>query len=94
MIVPTSENTKTVTDMRKNPVGLLRKVNRRGGPQYLFYRSAPKAVLLDLESYQNLLDLAEDFLDSLAAQEDEKENKKKVGWLSPQQLKRRLGLEN
>lgn len=94
MIIPSEDNVKTVTDMRQNPAGLLREVDREDGPKYIFYRSTPKAVLLNLESYQKLLDLAEDYLDSLTAQEYEKENKKNVGWLSTQKLKKRLGLEN
>ena len=78
--------------MRRNPVGLLKEVNRGDGPRYLFYRSTPKAVLLDLENYQKLIDLAEDYLDSLTAQEYEKENRKGSGWLDLKTMKQSLGL--
>lgn len=92
MIIPNESNVKTVTDMRQDPVGLLKSVRQSDGPQYIFYRSSPQAVLLDLENYQKLLDLSENYLDSLTAQEYEKENKKKVGWITSQKLRQKLGL--
>ncbi len=92
MIVPNKLNVKTVTDMRQDPVGLLKSVHQSDGPQYIFYRSSPQAVLLGLENYQKLLDLSEDYLDSLTAQEYEKENKKKTGWLTARKIRQKLGL--
>lgn len=92
MIIPNKANVKTVTDMRQDPVGLLESVHDSDGPQYIFYRSSPQAVLLDLENYQKLLDLSEDYLDSLTAQEYEKENKKRIGWITSKKLRQKLGL--
>lgn len=94
MIIPAPRNIKTITDLRKHPVELLKEVDEKDGPRYIFYRSTPKAVLLNLESYQKLIDLAEDYLDGLTAKEYENENKKGVGWTTLNNLKKKIGLVN
>lgn len=80
-MIPSAKNIKTISDMRENARKLLREVQSTYGPLFILYRSKPQAVLLSLEEYQKLADLAEDYLDSLRAQEFEKQNKKKIKWI-------------
>ena len=86
-----TRNVKTISDMRKNALGIL-KQTKSSGPLYLFYRSKPQAVFLSLVNYQRLKDIAEDYFDSLKAQEFEKEDKKKIKWTGHEQLKKELGI--
>lgn len=79
--------------MRENALKLLREVNKVYGPLYIFYRSKPEAVLLGLEEYEKLRDLAEDYLDSLRAQEYEKKDKKKEKWIPLEKLAKELGIK-
>jgi len=64
MLVPTSENVKTITDMREKSLELLELVQNKG-LAYIFYRSQPKAVVLSLEEFSRLQELVEDYLDEL-----------------------------
>lgn len=75
MLIPTKENTKTITDLRENALKLLDQV-QKSGPTYIFHHSKPKAVMLSMEEYANLLETLEDYLDSLRAQELEKNPEK------------------
>lgn len=86
-MVLSSANVKTISDMRENARKLLEQAQKAYGPLYIFYRSKPQAVLLSLEEYQKLADLAEDYLDSLKAQEFEAQDKKKIKWLSLDEVK-------
>ncbi len=77
MIIPTAQNTRTITDLRERALGLLRQVEK-SGPTFIFHRSKPKAVMLSINEYANLLEMLEDYLDSLKAKELE-ENLEKGG---------------
>ncbi|MBU2591937.1 type II toxin-antitoxin system Phd/YefM family antitoxin [Patescibacteria group bacterium] len=91
-MIPTTDNVKTITDMRENALLLLRQVEKSKGPLYIFHRSQPKAVLLAIDQYKKLSDLLEDYLDSLKVQGYEKSVKKKWGGDSLSDLKKELGL--
>jgi len=86
-MILSAANVKTISDMRENAKKLLEQVQKAYGPLYILYRSKPQAVLLSLEEYQKLADLAEDYLDSLKAQEFEAQDKKKIKWLSLGEVK-------
>lgn len=88
----TKLNTFTITDMRENALKLLRKAEKKFGPLYIFYRSKPRAVLLNLEEYEKLRDLAEEYLDSLRAQEYEGRDKRKEKWFSLEEVAQDLGI--
>lgn len=90
MLIPTPENTKTISDLRERPVDLLKQLESSYGPLYIFYRSRPNAVLLSLSEYQKLLDLAEDYLDSLKAEEYERKDKSKIRWIKHRELVKKL----
>lgn len=76
MLIPTSDNTKTVTDMRERALELLRTVKRQG-LVYVFQRSNPEAVLLSIEEFKRLYELLEDHLDELEARKLAKEERGK-----------------
>lgn len=81
-MIPSVKNIKTISDMRENARKLLKEVQSSYGPLFILYRSKPQAVLLSLEEYQKLADLAEDYMDSFKAQEFEAEDKGKINWVA------------
>ncbi|OGH18186.1 MAG: hypothetical protein A3F31_00345 [Candidatus Levybacteria bacterium RIFCSPHIGHO2_12_FULL_38_12] len=93
-MIPSAKNIKTISDMRENAKKLLKEVQSSYGPLFILYRSKPQAVLLSLEEYQKLADMAEDYMDSFKAQEFESYDKKKVKWVSSDNLKKRTGINN
>ncbi len=68
MIIPTVQNTRTITDLREKALELLHQVNK-SGPTFIFHRSKPKAVMLSIDEYAFLLEMLEDYLDSSKAKE-------------------------
>lgn len=91
MLIPTVSNTKNVSDLRLDPIGLLKTVEKTKGPQYIFYRSTPKAVILNIKEFQNLVEMAEDYenhIDGLKAKKFEKQNKKKIKWLNHKEFEK------
>lgn len=89
MIIPTIKNTRTITDLREQALQLLKEVQKEG-PTFIFYRSKPKAVMLSMEEYANLLEMLEDYLDALKAQELELQ--KEEGGITLPKLKRKYNL--
>ena len=77
MYIPTAENTKTITDLREKAVELLAQI-KRSGPAFIFHHSEPKAVMLSIEEYANLMEMLEDHFDTIKAGELE-ENPQKGG---------------
>jgi len=67
MLIPTSKNISTVTDMRVNTLGLLDDVEK-DGLRLIFQRSSPKAVILSISEYESLMERLEDKNDELYAQ--------------------------
>lgn len=68
MIIPTTKNTKTITDLREKALELLEQT-KKGGPTFIFHRSKPMAVMLSLDEYENLLETLEDYQDHVLAKE-------------------------
>lgn len=77
MIIPTVQNTKTITDLREKALELLKQVEK-SGPTFILHHSIPKAVMLSIEEYANLLEMLEEYFDSLKAKELE-DNPEKGG---------------
>ena len=75
MLIPTSQNVKTVTDMIEKALELLNLVEKKGFV-YIFHRSQPKAVMLDIAEFVRLQELLEDYLDE---QEVKKLAKEPIG---------------
>jgi len=67
MLIPTSVNTKTVTDLRENTLNLLNEVKRRGH-LYIFHRSHPKAVVMSLDEFVKIQAMLEDYMDEKDAE--------------------------
>ncbi len=66
MLIPTVTNVKTITDMREDALGLLDRVQKEG-LTYIFHRSKPRAVLMDIDSFAQMQKLIEDYEDFLSA---------------------------
>lgn len=87
----TTQNVKTISDMREDAKGLLEHVKREGAT-YIFYRSKPEGVLLNMSEFNRLREMAEDYQDSIKAQEYEKEDKSKAKWYSHEDVLEALEL--
>lgn len=68
MLIPTSQNTKTITDLREDTLGVLSDVDKLG-LVYLFQHSDPRAVVLSLAEFAKLRELIEDRADEQEAAE-------------------------
>ncbi|MDO8573560.1 MAG: type II toxin-antitoxin system prevent-host-death family antitoxin [Candidatus Daviesbacteria bacterium] len=77
MIMPTAQNTKTITDLREKALELLEQT-KKAGPTFIFHHSKPRAVMLSIEEYSNMMEMLEDYFDSLKAK-DLEENLQKGG---------------
>lgn len=66
MLIPTPQNTKTITDLREDALGVLSDVDKLG-LVYLFTHSDPRAVMLSLKEFAKLRELLEDRADELDA---------------------------
>lgn len=72
MLIPTTQNVKTITDMREDALGLLNSV-QDNGLAYIFHRSKPKAVLLNIEEFALIQKIIEDYEDFMDVQQLKKE---------------------
>lgn len=79
MLIPTTKNVKTITDMREDALGLLNMV-QKDGMAYIFHRSQPKAVLLNIDDFISLQNALEDLED---LRDVEKLKKEPIGKLVP-----------
>mgnify|MGYP001563867872 CR=1 FL=1 len=68
MLLPTRQNTKTITDLREDTLGVLSDVDKLG-LVYVFAHSDPRAVVLSLTEFAKLRELLEDRVDELNASE-------------------------
>lgn len=76
MLIPTEKNTKTITDLRERAVQMLENTGK-GGPTFILHRNKPKAVMLSIEEYSNMMEMLEDYFDALKAKEFEEQSEKK-----------------
>lgn len=83
-------NLKTVTDLREKTVMMLRQAQKAIEPMYILHHSKPQAVLLGIDAYSKLRDLAEDAIDMQSAREYEKEDKSRVPWMLHDKLIKEL----
>ncbi len=86
MIIPTAKNTKTITDLREKALEMLEQT-KKSGPTFIFHHSKPKAVMLSIEEYSNMMEMLEDYFDSLKAKELE-ENPQRGGISLDQLIKK------
>lgn len=89
MVILTAKNTKTITDLRENALGMLEQTKKLG-PTFILHRSKPKAVMLSIEEYSNMIEMLEDYFDSIKAKELEEVPEK--GGISLDQLIKKYSL--
>lgn len=81
---------KNLTDLRSDPAKITQLASEQQEPVYIFNRSKPVSVLLDIKVYQELIDTLEDALDSLEMRQFEKVKKTKEKWISHKDLRKKL----
>lgn len=91
-IIPTEENTSTVTDMRVNADGLIKDVEKTG-MKYIFQKSKPKAVLLNMKLFKRLVEAFEAGVDQELVNEIEKDENRRNGWYNLQSVADELGIK-
>lgn len=60
----TSKNTVSITELRQKAALIIGKLGKSETPIFVFQRSTPKAVLVDIDAYNNLQQSYEDLLDA------------------------------
>ena len=60
--IPTEDNISTVTDMRVDADGLIKDVEKKG-LKYLFQKSKPKMVMMNMKLFKRIIEGYEDWLD-------------------------------
>ena len=88
----TTQQVKTISDIRRDPKKLLNDLNKGKGPFYLFYRSKLKGVLVDADTFAKLEQLVEDYIDTREAQKFEGLDKKKIKWRNFDEVAKKLGV--
>lgn len=71
-MIPTAQNTKTITDMREKALELLDQVEKTAEPVFVFHHSKPKAVIMSIEEFSKLRELIEELEDSILARKLER----------------------
>ncbi len=89
----TTDQVKTISDMRANPKKLLNELKKGKGPFYLFYRSKLKGVLVNADLYAKLEEIVEDYLDAKEAQGFESKDKSKIEWKGFEDVAKELGIK-
>ena len=89
MLIPTVKNTRTITDLREKALEMLEQT-KKVGPTFIFHHSKPKAVMLSIEEYSNMVEMLEDYFDTLKAKTLEEEDEK--GGISLEQLIKKYNL--
>ena len=73
MFIPTVKNSRTVTDMRVDAIGLLNDVEK-SGMKYIFQNSKPKAVMINMILFERMVEKYEDWIDQERVYELEKQD--------------------
>ena len=72
MFIPTVDNTRTVTDMRINADKLLKEVEAKG-MKYIFQKSKPMAVMMNMKLFKRVVEGFEDMADQARIRKIENE---------------------
>ena len=75
-MLPLADDYKTVTDLRENKVVLLRLIEKKRNPTIIVHRNSPKAVMISINRYNQMLQALEDNYDEQLAAALEKEPKR------------------
>lgn len=81
---------RTVTDLREDPVSVLRAAKDAAEPIYVFYRSSLQAAIVNIQDFNDLLEELEDLKDALEVLQRQKDPARElVPW---EEVKRKLNL--
>ena len=83
---------KSLTELRNDPSGVVDLAKKLSEPIYIFNRSKPVSVLMDVNDYEEILDRLEDAIDALEMREFEKLPKRKRDWITHKELKKKYKL--
>ncbi|OIN89274.1 hypothetical protein COW80_01335 [Candidatus Beckwithbacteria bacterium CG22_combo_CG10-13_8_21_14_all_01_47_9] len=94
MLIPTDQNISSISDIREDTLGVLAQVQKLSEPMIVMHRNSPKAVILSIQRYNELMKLLEDYLDEELAVELERKAKKmtKKDYIPMEQLHRKYGI--
>ncbi len=81
-------NTVSITGLKQNTAGIIKKIQVDGKPMIIMQRSEPAAVLLDPKSYEAFEEALEDLIDLKAIKERKNEPR-----VSSKIIARKLGLK-
>ncbi len=90
--IPKPSQYKTVTDMREDPVGLLKQSNKSNNPLIMTYQNSPKSVLLSIKKYNEIMDLVEDYYDNILLEKHQK-NTKSTDYIDENDVLNELGIK-
>lgn len=93
MMIPTTEDIKTVTDLRENTIALLNSIQKKKDPVIIMHRNIPKAVMLSIKKYNRLIEMIEDSMDELLAMELEKEPYDPKNYVDEKTVLKELGIK-
>ena len=86
------QSIKSLSDLRTDPSQVTQLATDSKEPVYIFNRSKPVSVLLDVHVYQQLMEKLKDALDAVEMKKAEKKPKKTKDWISHKKLKQKLNL--
>ena len=72
MLIPTPQNSKTITDLREDALGTLKSAKKHG-LVYVMYKSKPHAVIIDIDRFADIQERIDEMLDKIDASELKKE---------------------
>lgn len=81
---------KTISDLRQNPLAILKDAKKLNEPIYLFYRSKPQGVIMDLKRYEELIELLQDYQDTW---EIKQRLESETEWIPWEKVKKELNLK-
>lgn len=55
---------RTISDIREDPLGVIKAAQALGEPIYVFHRATPTGVFMDLAQYQRIREIMEDYDDA------------------------------
>lgn len=80
----------TITELRRNPHKAVKK-SKKGFPIYLFSRSKPLGVIMDIDEFERLMERWEDFIDAMELKEAV-ETTKETDFIPWEEVKKDLNL--
>lgn len=91
-MIPSKDNISTVTDMRRDAIGLLKDVEKKG-MKYIFQNSKPMAVMVNMVIFKRWMEWLEAENDRKMVAEIEKNPKRRSGWHSLESVAAGYGIK-